>query len=345
LRLILSILISLFAVVAAVLAIRSTAATLYQSLPRPDTALREDGTVQIVVRPGDGADQIAERLEESGLIDDAEHFRILTRVMGVQSQLQAGEYAFEKHLSMPDIVARLHLGVTSSLVVTIPEGLRAEEIAIILERNGVTTRDEFLQALKEDYEIRALKGQRPASLEGYLFPATYGFSPNMRGREVVQRFLDNFDKRVAPVLSENTSGLSVQEALVLASIVEREAVVPDERPQIAGVYLNRIRRQMLLQADPTVQYALAANPTSLQRFGFWKKELTEADLKYDSPFNTYVYRGLPPAPIANPGIASITAALRPAQSNYLFFVAREDGSHAFAETLDQHNLNVSQHQR
>jgi UPF0755 protein len=334
------------AVLVAGVAVSGTASSLFQSLPQPAAeSAGEGGAVRIVVRPGDGADQIAQRLEEGGLISDAEHFRILTRIMGVQSQLQAGEYSFERNLSLPDIIARLNSGITSSLVVTIPEGLRAEEIATILERNGVTTRDEFLAALKEPYDIKLLKGQNTPSIEGFLFPATYGFSPNMSGREVVQKFLENFDKQVAPATANATSGLSIRDAVVLASIVEREAVVPEERPQIAAVYMNRLRQQMLLQADPTVQYALAASPTSIQRFGYWKRELTEADLKFDSPFNTYVYRGLPPGPIANPGLASIAAALRPAQSNYLFFVAREDGSHVFAETFDEHTRNVNRFQR
>jgi UPF0755 protein len=141
------------------------------------------------------------------------------------------------------------------------------------------------------------------------------------------------------------NGLTLHEAVTLASIVEREAVQPDERPLIAGVFLNRLRLGMPLGADPTVQYALADDPQSVERFGFWKQGLTLEDLEVESPYNTYVNGGLPPGPIANPGLDSLEAVAYPAETSYLYFVAREDGSHVFAETLEEHLRNVEQYQR
>ncbi|HWQ28370.1 MAG TPA: endolytic transglycosylase MltG, partial [Dehalococcoidia bacterium] len=138
--------------------------------------------------------------------------------------------------------------------------------------------------------------------------------------------------------------LTPWQVVTLASIVEREARVPEERPLIASVFLNRLRLGIPLQADPTVQYALANDPANVEAFGYWKSELTVDDLRLDSPYNTYVYVGLPPGPICNPGLDAIRAVLRPAQTNYLFFVAKPDGSHAFAETLEEHERNVAQYQ-
>jgi len=155
-----------------------------------------------------------------------------------------------------------------------------------------------------------------------------------------------FDTQVTPELRQamQASDLTLHEAVTLASIVEREAVRPEERPLIAGVFLNRLRLGMSLGADPTVQYALASDPASVERFGFWKQGLTTEDLQVDSAYNTYVNGGLPPGPIANPGLASLEAVAHPAQTSYLYFVARQDGSHVFAETLEEHLRNVEEYQ-
>ena len=163
----------------------------------------------------------------------------------------------------------------------------------------------------------------------------------------MRRMLAAFDAQATPELRQaiQASGLSLHEAVTLASIVEREAVLPEERPIIASVFLNRLRLGMPLEADPTVQYALASDPASVERFGFWKQGLTTEDLQVDSPYNTYVNGGLPPGPIANPGLASLEAVAHPAQTSYLYFVARNDGSHVFAETLEEHLRNVEKYQR
>jgi UPF0755 protein len=247
------------------------------------------------------------------------------------------------------VIGRLRLGIIMPLTVTVPEGLRSEEVALVMERGGIVKAEDFRRALASEAYDFAFLAERPpgAGLEGYLFPATYGFSRGVPAEEVVRRMLAAFDAQVTPELRQaiQASGLTLHEAVTLASIVEREAVRPEERPLIAGVFLNRLRLGMPLGADPTVQYALANDPASVERFGFWKQGLTTEDLQVDSPYNTYVNGGLPPGPIANPGLASLEAVAHPAQTSYLYFVARQDGSHVFAETLEEHLRNVEEYQR
>jgi len=177
--------------------------------------------------------------------------------------------------------------------------------------------------------------------------ATYSFAHNVTAQDVVSAMVKALADRLTPDLVRQAAaeGMSVQQLLTLASIVEREALLPEERPVIASVYLNRIREDMNLQADPTVQYAVTAIPGNVSRFGYWKQELTMSDLQYDSPYNTYARKGLPPGPICNPGLDSILAVVHPAQTDYLFFVARPDGSHAFSRTFDEHERNVQRYLR
>ena len=181
-----------------------------------------------------------------------------------------------------------------------------------------------------------------SGLEGFLFPSTYDFALAANAHDVVQRLLAAFDQHyqneILPKLA--ATGLTLREVVILASIVEREARVPDDRPLIASAFLNRLRIGMALNADPTVQYAVAGDPASVEQFGYWKLELTLADLDLPSPYNTYVHAGLPPGPIANPGLAAILAVLEPADTEFLYFVARPDGSHVFAETFAEHQRNV-----
>jgi UPF0755 protein len=301
-------------------------------------------TVIVRVEDGDSAREIGEKLEDGGVIQSARLFRVLASLMGVGDDLVAGDYEFEQGETALTAVRRISQGVTAPLVVTIPEGLRAEEIGGLLERRGVVSADEFRRALSDVYNASFLSELPPGSgLEGFLFPATYGFSREAGGHQVVQQLLDAFDQRyrerILPLLAA-ADGRSLRDVVILASIVEREARVPEERPTIASVFLNRLEIGLPLQADPTVQYALGNDPDSVEQFGYWKQELTAADLAVASPYNTYVNVGLPPGPIASPGLDSILAALESADTNYLFFVACADGSHAFAETLEEHNQNV-----
>ena len=305
--------------------------------------------VSVEVAPGESAGDISQRLEEAGVIESARLFRILVALMGVENEMVAGRYEFDRGMLTLQVIGRLRRGITMPLTVTVPEGLRSEEVALVVEREDIVKAEDFRHALaSEAYDFGFLAERPPgAGLEGYLFPATYGFSRGVTAEEAVRRMLAAFDAQVTPELRQavRASGLTLHEAVTLASIVEREAVRPEERPLIAGVFLNRLRLSMPLEADPTVQYALANDPASVERFGFWKQGLTTEDLQVDSSYNTYVNGGLPPGPIANPGLASLEAVAHPAQTNYLYFVARQDGSHVFAETLEEHLRNVEQYQR
>lgn len=300
-------------------------------------------TVIIPVPDGASAREIGEELEDAGVIQSARLFRVLASLMGVGDDMVAGDYEFERGETALTAIRRISQGVTAPMVITIPEGLRADEIGDLLESRGIVSADDLRRALGDIYEATFLSElPADAALEGFLFPATYGFSRDTSGHEVVQKLLNAFDQRYRETIlpSLSTGEVELYEAVILASIVEREAQVAEERPIIAGVFLNRLDLGLPLQADPTVQYALGSDTTSVQDFGYWKADLTLADLELDSPYNTYVNVGLPPGPIASPGLDSIMAALEPAETNYLFFVARPDGSHVFAETLEEHNRNV-----
>ena len=302
----------------------------------------------VTIEDGAGAKDIADDLEGAGVIQSARLFRVLVAFMGIENELQAGDYEFDQGMTTLVVIDRIHNGVTAPLMVTVPEGLRFEEIANLLEEKGVLSKGDFLSAVKEGYSESFLPenaGER--NLNGYLFPATYGFSRSTSGRQAVQQMLDAFDEQVVTEVQPQleTTGLTLDQVITLASIVEREAVKPEERPLIASVYLNRMKVGIALQADPTVQFALANAPQSVARYGYWKKALSLADLEIDSPYNTYKNSGLPPGPIACPGLDSIRAVVRPARTNYLFFVAKDDGSHVFAETLEEHLRNVQLYQQ
>jgi UPF0755 protein len=305
------------------------------------------GIATVTIADGDGARKIAEELQEAGVIQSARLFRVLVAFMGIENELQAGDYEFDKGMTTVSVINRIHNGVTAPLMVTIPEGLRAEEIAKLLEDKGVMSKDDLLSALKDTYSEPFLPANASdTNLQGYLFPATYGFSRSTTGHKAVQQMLDAFNKQVVTEVQPQleSTGLTLDQVITLASIVEREAVKPEERPLIASVYLNRMKVGMALQADPTVQFALANDPQNVAKYGYWKKEISLADLETDSPYNTYKSTGLPRGPIACPGIESIRAVLRPARTNYLFFVAKDDGSHVFAETLEEHLRNVQLYQ-
>lgn len=313
----------------------------YGQLPIADAP-----TVIISVQEGDNASEIGVKLEDAGVIQSGRLFTVLAALMGVGSQLESGDYQFSLGTTALSAVRRINQGRTAANSITIREGMRLEEIAELLEAAEIVSAGQFLAALNKPYQATFLAAlPEGASLEGLLFPATYSFALGIDASEVVQRLLDAFDERYqaslqAPLAS---SGLTLLEAVTLASIIEREAVVPEERPLIAAVFLNRLRLGIALQADPTVQYAVALDPQGQQQFGWWKLELTQADLDLQSPYNTYVFPGLPPAPIANPGLDSLLAALQPATTSYLYFVACQDGSgrSIFAETLEQHTENIN----
>lgn len=311
--------------------------------PALDAPASEDATVvPFTVAPGASAASIGEQLQRQKLIASADGFRVLVDSQGAGNKLKAGTYDLRSNMRPSEIIASLTKGEGPGKLVTIPEGRRLEEVAQILADAQVIPADSMLQALNSgafDYSFLELKPEGN-SLEGFLFPDSYRFGPHPTAQEVIKTMLDTFGRRAAPVFADNRSGLSSYDALTLAAIVEREAIKPEERPLIASVYLNRLQLGMKLDADPTVQYALANIPQNVSQFGWWKRSLLLDDLDVASPYNTYRRGGLPPGPIANPGLESIQAALRPSKSDYLYFVARADGSHLFARTFEDHLANA-----
>jgi UPF0755 protein len=335
--------IALVTAVASFLILRTPDAILKDEPDRLGPARPAGEFIVVTVEEGEGAERIAAKLEDAGVIESASLFETLAGLLGLSDGLQAGDYEFREGETAIVALRRISQGVTSSLVVNVPEGLRQEEIGELLERSEVVAAAEFQRALSDVYEASFLDELPPGTpLQGFLFPATYGFSREATGHEVVQQMVDAFEERYVAEIQPRlgTAGISLREAITLAAIVEREAVVPEDRPLVASVFLNRLATGINLQADPTVQYAIASSPASVAQYGWWKRELAASDLQYDSPYNTYVNAGLPPGPIANPGLDSILAVLEPADTNYLFFVAGPDGKHVFAETFEEHEQNV-----
>lgn len=308
----------------------------------PEVRFGTGQPVTFVVKSGISGSQIAADLEEARVISDRHRFEALAKLTGGSSDLKAGCYVFSERTPAAEVIVRLREGITSLRSLAVPEGRRVEEIGASLERAGISTAEAWRAAV--DAAPRDLLPEAPPgeSLNGYLFPATYPVECRADAPRMVQAMLEAFAAQVTPdlVAEAKSKGLSLHQVVTLASIVEREAVVRSEQPVIASVFLNRLQDGMPLQADPTVQYAIASASPPKGDATWWKTGLTEADLEFESPYNTYLHRGLPPGPIANPGINAILAVIRPAKTDYLYFVAKGDGSHAFATTLDEHNANV-----
>ncbi len=306
----------------------------------------DDTFLDFSIRAGENGATVAARLERLGAVSDAELFRLLLRYWGVDAQIEAGDYLLRKNMTMSQVARELQHGRLRAKTVTIREGLRAEEVAHQLAGEGLVDQEEFILLVRDDafnYDfLRDRPADAPKTLEGFLFPDTYQFPVNVTTTEVIDLMLQNFDRRVTIEMRQQAldNGLNLFQALTLASIIEREAVVPEERPIIASVYLNRLRRGMYLEADPTVQYAKGYDSAS----GRWWPSLSLAELReVESPFNTFTRPGLPPGPICSPGLASIEAALNPTDTEYLFFHAKGDGSHAFATTFEEHLENQSRY--
>jgi len=313
--------------------------------------------VQFTVEPGTPAKVIAQDLAAAGLITDARLFEAYVRVNDLGDKLEAGTYTLSPQMTPVQIATALQHALAASITVTIPEGWRLEQTADYLVTTGVLDGAAYrriaetgdLESLGEPGRYPFLDG-RPAgaSLEGYLFPDTYELpADGATAADLLRRQLDTFAERVLPIYqaaaAQGKTQRSLHEVLTLASIVEREAVLDAERPLIAGVYLNRLAIDMRLEADPTVQYAMGYQPVANQ---WWKTPvfLEEYD-RVDSPYNTYLHAGLPPGPIASPGLRSIEAALNPAEHDYLFFVATPtgDGRHVFAKTFAEHQENMQRY--
>jgi UPF0755 protein len=302
--------------------------------------------VKFTVFPGDTAEEIAQNLKAFGLITDADLFRQLVKYQGVGANLQAGDYELRATMTMEDVIAALQKSRQQEVRVTVREGWRLEQIAEALASAGVATYDALLKVMqtgKYDYSVLS---DKPAGvdLEGYLWPDTYQMDPRWAAEQAVDLLVATMDRRFTPAMRQQASqrNLTPHQALTIASLVEREAVLATERPIVASVYLNRLAKSMALEADATVQYALGYDKTQ-QR---WWPNITLQQLRsVESSYNTYLRRDLPPGPICSPGMASIQAVLQPATSDYLFYYAKGDGSHAFAKTFEEHLENQKKYQR
>ena len=303
------------------------------------------------VNLGEPARFVAARLESEGFIRDAGLFNLYLRVTGLERRIEAGNFMLAETMTMPEIAESLQNALFEEALVTVPEGFRAEEIAERLSEANIIEPDRFLAAIRQprslsiydDYEfLQSLPAD--ASLEGYLFPDTYRMPVLASTPElVIAPFLDNFENKVGVEgVVGGGSGLSGRDLINLASVVEREAVQADERPLIASVYINRLNGACAdvggryLQADPTVQYARGVVGN-----WWWEPESIEEYSSVISPYNTYLNEGLPPNPIANPGVSAIESTRNPADTTYCFFVAiGDDGRHVFAQTLAEHEQNL-----
>ncbi len=276
--------------------------------------------VEIMIKPGMRAKDVAKLLTEKEVIPNPYLFRIAIRIYGKEKDIKAGKYILQKNMPLVDIINKLVKGKGVLEVVTVPEGLTSSQIAEIFYKKGIIRdKKKFLEMIKKQ------------GLEGYLFPDTYYVPENYDEKKLIDMMTKRFRERLPKDFDKKAKalGLSEKEVIILASLVEKEAKYPDDRPKIASVFLNRLKKGMKLESCATVQYIL----------GTPKPNLTYDDLKIKSPYNTYLHKGLPPGPICNPGEASIIAVLNPEKTDYLYFVADKNGHHLFAKTYKEHLKN------
>jgi UPF0755 protein len=327
---------SLVLVILAAVAAAGLGAWAWTTLHRPMQA--GSYPVDFEVASGQSVRAILEHLVERGVIPDARVARLYLALARDDAPLQAGEYRFDRPSTTVEVLERLIRGEVMVHPVTILEGWTLEETAQHLARLDFGDEAELLEAMRSGALIHDLD-PAAGTLEGYLFPDTYTFARATPAARIVETMVANFRRRWQDrVVVEGGAALDVRATVTLASIVESEARLDAERPIIASVYRNRLDRGIGLYADPTVIFAL-------KQLGSWDGNLRRDDLTLDSPYNTYRYPGLPPGPICSPGLSSLIAAVRPTETDYLYFVSRNDGSHVFSETLGEHNRNVEQWQR
>lgn len=297
------------------------------------------GPEQFVDLPqGASAPEIGRRLVDAGVVRDTLTFRVALWQTGQARRLRAGEYRFDHPVAPLEVVDKIRRGDVYEHRVTFPEGLTIADMAPLFEARQLGPAASFTAAARDPSPVAAFDPEA-RDLEGYLFPETYSLPRGTAASRLVRLMVDRFAEAFPPELRQAAAarGLTVRQAVALASLVEKETARDDERPLVAAVYLNRLALKMPMQCDPTVIYAL-------RKAGQYDGNLTREDLDFDSPYNTYRYPGLPPGPIGAPGRPSLEAAAKPAPVDYLYFVSRNDGSHVFASTLNEHNRNVQKYQ-
>jgi len=309
---------------------------LYIALYQPYQGFASDG-VYVDIPRGASQRTISRLLAENGVVRSRIAFELLCRQRGRRT-LEAGEYFFDRPVTAFAVYDAIVNGRVFVKEFVVPEGFTMFDIADLAAQEGFLSRDEFLAAARDPSPIRDIAPRAP-SLEGFLFPATYEFPRHMAGKDMTAAMVKKFRQKwlTLPVTGAPPHQ-SVQDTVTLASLVERETPRPEERPHVAGVFENRLRKGQPLQCDPTVAYALMIA-------GTYTGKLDGGDLRFSSPYNTYRNRGLPPGPIANPGEAALRAALDPPPTDDLYFVANTEGGHFFSKTLKEHNRNVARYRR
>lgn len=299
-------------------------------------ASSEPAEVVMEVPVGMSVPALSELLHEQGLVRSTGKFRWLVRFKGAARQIKAGEYQLSTGLRPGELLNKIIRGEVRLHQITFPEGYTLKQMAELLEASKLVNAERFIAAATDPPFVRSL-GIPAASLEGYLFPDTYRFARGLPVETVLRSFVTMFNQHFGPVQEEQARklGFTRHQVVILASVVEKETAAAEERPLIAGVFLNRLRRRSRLQSDPTVIYGLRN----------FDGNLTRAHLQKDTPYNTYTRRGLPIGPICNPGAASIQAVLNPTSTPYLYFVAKKDGTHHFSTNLVEHNAAVLRHQK
>ena len=282
---------------------------------------------------GSGIRKLAAELKAAGIVRSSWHFILVSRLRGQAQRLKAGDYRLNDSMDVTTILNKLVNGDVDFRRFALPEGYSIYQAAELLEQKGFFSKDEFLKACRDPQVLSGL-GIRAESAEGYLYPATYNLTKTGTAEQLVSQMTQRFEKAFTGIGS-GSSAVSRHEAVILASMIEKEAVTAEEKPLISSVFHNRLRIGMPLQSDPTAVYGVRA----------FSGKIKKADILRESPYNTYQIKGLPPGPIGNPGADAIKAALNPAKTPYLYFVARQDGTHQFSSSLAEHNQAVRQYLR
>jgi len=296
-------------------------------------------TKVIFIKKGTPLGRVGEVLEEEGIIANRYFFVFLTTILGKKAKIKAGEYEFQTPVLPLEVLAALAKGQVKRHLVTIPEGFTLSQIGQLLDHLNLVEKEKFFQKTSSPAFIDALGLSQLAgpTLEGYLFPDTYHLLREMDPEEAIQMMVHQFRKVFGPEFAHWASelGISEREVVILASIIEKETSLPEEKPLISAVFHNRLRKRIPLQSDPTVIYGIRN----------FNGNLTKEDLMRPSPYNTYLLAGLPPTPICNPGRDSLLAAVHPAPVSYLYFVSKNNGSHHFSSDIEEHNRAVWKYQK
>lgn len=284
------------------------------------------------------ASEVAQTLYDKGFIASTTWFRIVAMVTGDASQIKQGEYVVDTSMSVRNLLGKLTSGKSEAIRVVIPEGYTVRKIAQTFDADTGISEADFLAAAKNTELLYPyMKGNREVTFptEGFLFPDTYFISKNMTAEDVVKMMLKNFDDHLTPAMREDIAdhNMSIYQFVILASLVEKEAKYEEDRPLIASVFLNRLQMHMKLQSDASISYAMGSH----------KSAYSISETQYDSPYNTYMYEGLPPGPIGNPGMDCMNAIFNAPQTKYLYFVADAKGHNYFANTYEEHMKNVQEH--